>query len=122
MEAKEIIEGNRLIAEFDGWEILPNQGTKKIEHFIKNGYRLSINDIYYHQYWDWIMPVVEKITSIDDGKFYIMISSVGIWCTTIGRDDISEQEVASMGGMTPIENTWYAVVNFIKWYNKSNNK
>lgn len=57
----DIIEGNRLIAEFDGYDI----------HM--NGYQ-------YHSSWDWLMPVVEKIHLLREvTEFSIRPGSTRIW-------------------------------------------
>jgi hypothetical protein len=56
MEKNEIIESNRLIAEFMGFDrysvILP------IEGFLNKGP--------YHSSWDWLMPVIDRIEKIDE--------------------------------------------------------
>lgn len=61
MKAEEIKEGNILIAKFMGAEI---RDTKH--------YPIKLNDdeyypegLKYHSSWDWLMPVVERINTID---------------------------------------------------------
>lgn len=51
---EQIIEGNKLIANFKGW-IWPEDAEYRLyeEHALK-----------YHSSWHWLMPVIEKIESI----------------------------------------------------------
>lgn len=73
----------------------------------------------YHKHWQMLMPVVEKIATIEDGKFNINISSTGQWPCYINRDDVFDSEIASYGGFEPvIINVFKAVYQFIQWYNK----
>ena len=107
MESKEIVEGNRLIAEFmegkiPGWP----------------------SDLKYHSSWDWIMPVIYKIESIYDnfhGYFGIYIHSN--CCTIQGTKLDTRPESFHPAYMsdpnaifkTKIESTWYNIVRFIEW-------
>jgi hypothetical protein len=54
------------IALFDGYE-------KKVfdcdPYFRKNGYLLPIGQLKFHSSWDWLMPVVAKIETIEFGRF-----------------------------------------------------
>ena len=66
MTDKEIIEGNKLIAEFMGLNY--EDVVKDIWYnYQQLGYRNSDfmnfpeNYKFYHSSWDWLMPVVEKI-------------------------------------------------------------
>ncbi len=112
MKNKEIIEGNKLIAEFMEVKI-------GVDTYM---YRPGVTDLLredhlsYHSSWDWLMPVVEKIA----GNFDVTISSVGLWVTYIDRIDTKweDKHIGDMGGHKPIVNTWKAVVQFIEWYNK----
>jgi hypothetical protein len=103
-----IKEGNKLIAEF-----MMGLSDSSISFFPPD--RLK-----YHSSWDWLMPVVEKITQIEDGKFNVTILSHGDWACYIERDDVFEKAIADFGGFEPmILNVWKAIVKFIKWYNKA---
>lgn len=64
MEKRQILEENRLIAEFMGVMIdknilYPSYG--QIPEQYHSGGILLIEDLKYHCSWDWLMPVVEKI-------------------------------------------------------------
>lgn len=49
---QEILEGNKLIADFMGW----------IHHEDKAYDEKEMRELKHHSSWDWLMPVVEKIT------------------------------------------------------------
>ena len=108
------MEDNKLIAEFMGYTV------NEDGNFCKGGIPLlKISDFKYDHDWNWLMRVVETITNIDEGKYSVDISSVGMWACYIKRDDISEKEITSFGGFEPIINVYKAVVQFIKWYNQN---
>ena len=116
-------EKNKLIAEFMGLEIV----NADIILYELNGIAYPINKLHYHKSWDWLMPVVEKIESFQDGDdgdsmrghlynfrieqnfVYILDGeSMGIF----GRDVIIE-----MNGDNKLDATYNAVVEFINQYN-----
>ena len=142
------MEANKLIAEFMGgivemytewnsgetWEIctLPKEsnplymqnpnaygiGVFKTEDFKRKNVNVHERCLQYHQSWDWLMPVVEKIerTSTDntdnsDNFFNVMIE---VFECNINGGDISICEC----GNTKREATYNAVVEYIKWYNE----
>jgi len=100
----EIIEGNKLIAEFMGfiWEEKYNGFYKpNPEWDIYNGKKswtekIDAGKAKYHTSWDWLMPVCKKIIEMYFDK----------------REDI-------FSGLTnvDIEITWRAVVDFIDFWN-----
>lgn len=103
----EVIEGNKIIAEFMG----------KITGI---GIPLSTFNNY-HTSWDCLMPVVEKISRIELDRFedviatayprtFGMLSHDGKAMVRLNRSSLFEAE-------TLIEATWLAVIDFINWYN-----
>lgn len=131
MSEKEIIEGNKLIAEFmggkyyDAWE-------NKFYHSASPHYYFDVQSLYlkdkvkkelkYHASWNWLMRVVEKIEQVrvkssatynSDHYFNVRVSQgyVEIEGTTekIFRN-------TSIEG-TKIKALWLAIGEFIKWYN-----
>jgi hypothetical protein len=114
---KEIWEGNMLIAEFHGWKRATDNTGRGLwnypdwdkEHW--DSYQFA-----YHKSWNWLMKVIDIISIQFDVRITYMSEALHV--TYIERRDVFDNEISSMGGMKPIENTWHAVVNFIKWYNK----
>ena len=98
------MENNKLIAEFMGIELKPNECGRLFR---------------YHKEWNWLMPVVEKIENFMDGeqgdsirghRYNVDISHCS--CEITGEcPEIHFQEA------TKKKATYKAVVEFIKWYN-----
>tara|TARA_R100000789_G_scaffold77250_1_gene72527 strand:- start:124 stop:468 length:345 start_codon:yes stop_codon:yes gene_type:complete len=102
-------ESNKLIAEFMGyklarcnnglaWDIGKSLPSHK-HLFPIQGVLHTGNELHFHTSWDWLMPVVSKIT----------------------RDEILIENEYSIMDTVPyglIEDTYKVVVEFIKWYNQ----
>ena len=58
MSEQEIIEGNKLIAEFMGYKFIEDWHQY---WRLSDKHLLLENELKYHSSWDWLMPVVEKI-------------------------------------------------------------
>ncbi len=129
MNSDQLKEGNRLIAEFMGAEKLDENSFtyNREDKFIGNC--CSVDDLEYHSSWDWLMPVVEKIESLDGGEhgnFGVHITSnscniqgSNLWKTLQGKSTFPVYMSDPNAILdTKIESTWYNVVEFIKWYNK----
>ena len=116
MVNKEILDGNKLIAEFvSGKMIVENYHGINIIKF-PNESIFDLNGLKYHSSWDWLMPVVEKIENVLNGEVSVIISeaSCGInYCAIYS---------VSVESNTKIEAIWLACVNFIAWYNLQHNK
>lgn len=113
MSSSEILEGNRLIAGFNGMYCLNEYARHK------GGTVMFYQDMRYHSSWEWIMPVVEKIESIKDPneceRFYVSI--VGERC--IIRDSLKSLDIVCDNEcITKIGAVFKSVVEFIKWYNQ----
>ena len=93
-------ENNRLIAEFMDY---PDLGTEGDFSYLK-----------YHEYWKWLMPVVEKIENF--GYEFIIVESR---CYVKHNTDHSIEEVFHMEGdvCSKLKTTYEAVVEFINQYN-----
>ena len=106
---QEILEGNKLIAEFLGIE-KKIYGETGITYYIDNiPYQLF--KLKYHSSWDWLMNIVEKCESIkvcNKGGFAFIIT--GTMC---------QWDSVTYIGKTKIEAVWKAVVEFIKFYNNN---
>jgi hypothetical protein len=118
------IENNKLMAEFMGYI---NNGDSEFLIHPETNYDHSINDkdwFLYHKSWDWLMPVVEKISTL-----CLTISVHGNGCTIFhyfenGRPKaetikVYTGEAGIKNVRTPKEATYKAVVEFIKWYNEN---
>lgn len=64
---------------------------------------VPLNSLQFHSSWDWLMPVVSKITTNEN---YIDLTQ---------RENIMDSLPYGM-----VEDTYDEVVEFIKWYNKNN--
>lgn len=122
MKDEQIIEGNKLIAEF--MKISYNKANMKLVW--KGGLLVDELEILYHSSWDWLMPVVEKIESIkDDYHGYFGVHITSNHCTIQATNFRPEKKIPDppyyfncITLSTKIESTWVMVVNFIKWFNE----
>lgn len=120
MKPEEIIEGNKLIAEFRGLrEESPGRwyDPTQIPH-------PRFRELKYHSSWDWLMPVVEKIEDshkLSEGYgFSVMIDNWNCEIQNlISGEIISSFNPSSHPIHSKIEAAWLAVVEFIKWYNQN---
>lgn len=130
---KEILDGNRLIAEFMGYQMAI---AKKDEpHFVgkgitcRSGFGESVyfknEDEYknfmnpkYHSSWDWLMPVVEKIENIKDtsGNYQFSFDLGRDFCIIRYNDLSGNPIVASSEQDNKLLSIWQAIVKFIQWY------
>jgi hypothetical protein len=98
-------QNNRMIAEFDGWVYEPGSGfwLRPVGNAMVPAVRTPL-DMNFHRYWGELMPVVEKIYTLQDYRhceaYYI---------------------VTHMFIINPIEVVYQAVINFITWYNTKEN-
>jgi len=138
-------EANKLIAEFMGYRECPRKLFRMDDEFqfvkiyseyqeedeyltIEAGKRqikFTPDEMQFHTSWDWLMPVVEKIEEIAleevEGSYKVHRFNVKIesfYCIiTDGKDEHRELIVADDGDKK--SNVYYAVVEFIKWYNEN---
>lgn len=122
MEETEILEGNKLIAEFIGpsedWKT--NKGSVRL--YFKPGHNTphcEAHELKYHSDWNWLMLVVEKISkhNYEDGDtaymrtFGMLNAETGDYMVRINRYGVHEAK-------TLIEATFMAVVEYIKFDNE----
>ena len=112
------IEKNIMLAKFSGFEVndkiggvsfgfddkgvilLPHPPSKKYT----NG--VCVDELYFHESWDWLMPVVQKIYQIElDRSSYAHNCRETIECMFIVK------------GLS-IERVYKVVVEFVEHYNK----
>jgi hypothetical protein len=97
---KEVFEGNKLIAEFMGYDYK--------RKFLQSWFEDPI--LQYHTSWNWLMPVVEKI---EDMSYELRKDAAEC---SLFNFETQHYIVVSGGGIKAIHQL---VVEFIKWYNKS---
>jgi hypothetical protein len=125
MTKDEVIEGNKLIAEFMGLEYL----GKNV--FGMGGYVFNLQDtsyeknclcysntegMEYHSSWGWLMHIIDKIdfTEINGRNANVEITwwetkiKHPLQCFDSGHDAKNDSRIFR---------TWSVVVEFIKWYN-----
>lgn len=150
MEENKYLEGNKLIAQFMGYEYIPyvkgqtqspGWWHKKSPNIIKgkmpSATKLSKDyflcrrhhELRYCNEWNWLMSVVEKIESIKDkhhGYFGVYINSNS--CTIQGtnlRTNIKQEPPIYYNNFVlenKLKSTYIAVIEFIKWYNNEKSK
>lgn len=132
MTQEEIIEGNKLIAEFMELEFskvakgLPD--IKYRHRFTQHGFYDETHEgmLLFHSSWDWLMPIVEKIENIFIlHKYSVTIaieSDIPVIITVhfYQSDPTKQRLYKQFRGISPnrIEAVYKTVVEFIKWYNK----
>ena len=113
-------ESNRLIAEFMNLpKVECNISTE--EGIVTEGYMhrlvgvpVTSDGMQYAYSWDWLMTVVEKISTIDNYVYSVKINYCITYIETEHLDVICNEQ-----GNETIEATYKAVVEFIKWYNEN---
>jgi hypothetical protein len=127
---KDIVEGNKLIAEFmvPNWELLKGDnydgGINGIDLFTAAALCAEdYEDFRFHDSFNSLFRVIEKIEDLDDGMSY-WITLHGVCCTIKYCPNIynpkSQELITEIGGLhssSKIQNYWCAIVEFIKYYN-----
>lgn len=104
-------ENNKLIAEFMELEATPKYNPK--EYYIKeynSGEWYLPEEMQYHNSWDWLMPVIQKVNEVSGYNDY---NTDRLHIQRVLDDCISENAVG-------IDEVHKAVVEFINQNNKNN--
>lgn len=102
------MEGNRIIAEF--MQHKSNVNPKATPYIYRvNGHDWKAEGLKYHTSWDWLMPVVEKIETMNFGVKQCR-KVVEIYF------DDSKEVIIKCKESSRIESLYTAVVQFIEWY------
>ena len=120
-----IMKENKIIAEFMGYETYEGVDKVCINLTENNGFSSDWGHVptKYHTSWDWLMPVVEKIESFQDGEdgdsmrghlYNFRIEQYFVYIL----DGESMDVIIEMNGDSKIDATYKAVVEFINQYNK----
>lgn len=114
MVEQEIIEGNKLIAEFMNVESF-NDGRYGLLYISPINGKTEF-ELKYHSSWDWLMSVVEKIENDLHDSFNVDIVNKN-------QCEIFRNGNEFIGGYgfetvyhSKIKAVYYSVVEFIKWY------
>jgi hypothetical protein len=116
MTEKEIIDGNRLIAEFMGG-VCSNYGDGSkgwiIPSLTINGVDGDERKLKFHSDWNWLMLAWKKIAH-----------DVYEYRHELSKEDymtghIFTKNMLSAFQKTDIESAWGNLVEFIKWYNQN---
>jgi len=127
------IENNRLIAEFMGAESqadIIDSDVLEYDMFGCIGMANTFQDINakhfyhpeemrFHDSWDWLMPVVEKIESIEDenrcAKYNVNVFQCFV--DIVYSNNNEGEEIVVVDGQSRRDAIYKAVVKFIEWYN-----
>lgn len=125
-------DDNELIAEFMGltwtkksmvnypnghedWDIeLP--GHFRIMKYGLRDHLFSKLPIFYHESWHWIMPVVEKIETLDHYRYGFTIDPHGVMCLDYALNEKVLFQVDQQEGDSKIRIVYESVLEFIKMY------
>lgn len=115
MEEKQIIESNKLIAEFMGWEFGKYQNLPNKAHKIIDGQESgwNLNNMDYDGDWNQLMPVVENIEGLGNA-----ICNEYFW----NKDDSKQHNDFRLFRVSDIKELHSQVIQFIQWYNSTPNK
>lgn len=134
MTKKSILENNKLIAKFMNWTFHPEERDTGLE-YIENTWSppnskkiYVLRELRFHKSWNLLMPVVEKIESLDkiDKRVYFKISGGEVFIGVLKGIQGTEYEFLYQENgyfeNSKINAVYKAVVEFIKWYNQNKNK
>ena len=119
MIAQDILEGNKIIAEFLG--INPQRivsempinkdgnycnGNGDLDKYGNPCYLVYAPSLQYNSSWDWLMPVVEKIHKMEE------------YTEEYTSEQVIYAPILQAIPLYGITGVWREVVEFIKWYNQ----
>lgn len=119
MTQEEILEGNKLIAEFMEVQkdINGNYHINNVPHILASCI-ISVDYLQYHSSWDWLMTVVEKIAVETKHPTYLYFSHIqnSAIIHELKQDYSIIRESETRRTYTPLQVTYKAVIEFIKWH------
>lgn len=136
---------NEIIAIFDGWEFRAGDPKHKcpyciggdepctpaVDRFVKEGRTLFHFELKYHTSWDWLMPVIERVETVEmnDGTLYRTAADVKIFYRACIIEYLPDEESGDLcenettiqtQGETKLEAAYKAIYQFIAWLNNQN--
>lgn len=124
MTKEQIIEGNKLIAEFMGERFEDFNGSIALSHEEEGvWYYDPVVYLDYNSDWSLLMPVVEKIMPLVY-RFDIGRNGVNVMSNSIGKNhDVFWKHGQYVENNISVKSLiWLVVVEFIKWHNLNNLK
>ena len=126
-----IIENNKIIAEFLDWEFddlsetfeTPFLKLVEPQAFGDEQFSCKLQDfeLEFHSDWNWLMSVVEKIENLqDENNCAIYNVQIEQSFTEIIDNHTSETIIYDIDADSKIEAVYNTVIEFIKWYNEQN--
>ena len=114
MENEYIIEGNKLILGFEGYEhISDDPETYHEGYYYKKGEGTEhIADCLFHESWDWLIPIIDKIRKDSKVIDFKISFSFNITVKILYNNKWHFYESNDI-----IEAPYVAVIDYIKWYN-----
>lgn len=123
---KDIIENNKLIAEFMGVRIKKDINKKNNKYNVLNKYYLkhrgnniytNINQFKYHLSYDWLTPVINRIRQ----KSYLVKTIYVPYKTIVTIRHIKDEKTILFTSINSdnIKAFYQIAIEFIKWYNKN---
>ena len=128
-----IVENNKLFAEFLDWEFddlsetfeTPFLKLVEPQAFGDEQFSSKLQDfeLEFHTDWNWLMRVVEKIENLqDENNCAIYNMQIEQSFTEIIDNHTSETIIYDIDADSKIEAVYNTVIEFIKWYNEQNKK
>jgi hypothetical protein len=113
-------ENNKIIAKFMGFEIKNkiNYVPSSLPKCMKDAEHLKVNkseNLPFHNDWNWLMEVVEKIRSIDN-------KAKGNFRTSLLHYQRNNRTIFGLSILEGKEYVYNACLEFIKWYNENSAK
>ncbi len=114
-----IREGNKLIAVFMGGRSLypfPEGFIGYVDGLPNGSNYFEITAAKYHSSWDWLMPVVEKIESMDSRGIDCRIEILKKDCNIYYADSFKQYDF-TITGSSKIDAVYNSVITFLTWLN-----
>lgn len=120
----DMIEGNKLIAEFMGFEKetipSPFKGEPDLEAYWQSNNLYHIKNLNYSEDWALLMPVFEKIEKLGFASYIEKVAFTSsvihrVWFVNL---EGKRKDCGASRSDIKIEAVWQSVVAFIQWYNQ----
>jgi hypothetical protein len=117
-----IPEGSALMSQFLGW-----QKTEKGNFMIPNLFPMEMdghgetewetNNMSFHDRWDWLIPVANKIQKLYRTNFGIIQTELRNDSSFIARMAVKKMfEMSDVSGQLEINSVFLKCYDFLKWY------